>query len=171
MKIIRYSDSEGLVRHAAQQEDGSALDISGDILGDYQVTDVAAQVDKLLAPLIPAAILGIGLNYRHHAEESGAKIPEYPILFVKGPNTLQNPNDPIEIPTTLPSEQVDYECELAVVIGKSCKNVRREDALEYVLGYTCANDVSARDWQISAAAASGAAANSSTPLLPWGRIW
>ena len=75
------------------------------------------------------------------------KIPEYPILFGKGLNTLQNPGDPIQIPTHLPSEEVDYECELAVVIGKPCKNVKREDALHYVLGYTCANDVSARDWQ------------------------
>jgi 2-keto-4-pentenoate hydratase/2-oxohepta-3-ene-1,7-dioic acid hydratase in catechol pathway len=61
---------------------------------------------------------------------------------------VQNPNAPIVIPKALPSEQVDYECELAVVIGKACKNVSRDDALQYVLGYTCANDVSARDWQL-----------------------
>jgi 2-keto-4-pentenoate hydratase/2-oxohepta-3-ene-1,7-dioic acid hydratase in catechol pathway len=63
-------------------------------------------------------------------------------------NTVQNPGDPIEIPTALKSDEVDYECELAVVIGKACKNVKKADALNYVLGYTCANDVSARDWQI-----------------------
>jgi 2-keto-4-pentenoate hydratase/2-oxohepta-3-ene-1,7-dioic acid hydratase in catechol pathway len=148
MKIIRYSDSEDRVRHAAQQKDGSALDISGDIYSDFEVTDVTAQVHKLLAPVAPTSILGIGLNYRHHAAESGAKVPEYPVLFVKGLNTVQNPDDPIVIPKALPSEQVDYECELAVVIGKACKNVSRDDALQYVLGYTCANDVSARDWQL-----------------------
>jgi 2-keto-4-pentenoate hydratase/2-oxohepta-3-ene-1,7-dioic acid hydratase in catechol pathway len=71
-----------------------------------------------------------------------------PILFLKSPNTLQNPGDPIEIPTHLASHEVDYECELVVVIGKTCKNVKRENALDYVLGYTCGNDVSARDWQI-----------------------
>ncbi|MEO6182824.1 MAG: fumarylacetoacetate hydrolase family protein, partial [Verrucomicrobiota bacterium] len=60
---------------------------------------------------------------------------------------VQNPGDPILIPTFLKSDEVDYECELAVVIGKTCKNVTRENALQYVLGYTCANDVSARDWQ------------------------
>ncbi len=76
------------------------------------------------------------------------KEPTIPILFVKGTNSLQNPGDPILIPTHLPSEKVDYECELAVVIGKACKNVKRENALDYVLGYTCANDVSARDWQL-----------------------
>jgi 2-keto-4-pentenoate hydratase/2-oxohepta-3-ene-1,7-dioic acid hydratase in catechol pathway len=148
MKIIRYSDSDGRVRHAAQVSGSQAFDISGDIYSDFEVTDVPAQVHKLLAPVAPTSVLGIGLNYRHHAEESGAKVPEYPVLFVKGLNAVQNPNDPIEIPTALHSEQVDYECELAVVIGKVCKNVSREDALQYVLGYTCANDVSARDWQL-----------------------
>lgn len=148
MKIIRYSDSAGRVRHAAQVNNGAAFDISGDIYSDFEVTDVVAQVHKLLAPVAPTSILGIGLNYRHHAEESGAKVPEYPVLFVKGLNTVQNPGDPIEIPTALHSEQVDYECELAVVIGKACKNISRDDALHYVLGYTCANDVSARDWQL-----------------------
>jgi 2-keto-4-pentenoate hydratase/2-oxohepta-3-ene-1,7-dioic acid hydratase in catechol pathway len=68
-------------------------------------------------------------------------------LFMKGPGTLQNPDDPILIPTHLRSEEVDYECELAVVIGRKCKNVRKTDALNCVLGYTCGNDVSARDWQ------------------------
>ena len=78
----------------------------------------------------------------------GMKAPEQPILFVKGLNTVQHPGDAIQIPTALPSTEVDYECELAVVIGRACKNVTRARALDYVLGYTCANDVSARDWQI-----------------------
>ncbi len=133
MKIIRYSDNAGRVRHAAQVNNGAAFDISGDIYSDFEVTDVAAQVHKLLAPVAPTSILGIGLNYRHHAEESGAKVPEYPVLFVKGLNTVQNPSDPIVIPTALRSEQVDYECELAVVIGKACNNVSREDAMQYFL--------------------------------------
>jgi 2-keto-4-pentenoate hydratase/2-oxohepta-3-ene-1,7-dioic acid hydratase in catechol pathway len=92
--------------------------------------------------------LCIGLNYKHHAQETNAKVPEHPILFIKGINALCHPNAPIEIPTAMASEQVDYECELAVVIGKTCKNVSYDDALDYVLGYTCGNDVSARDWQI-----------------------
>ena len=69
------------------------------------------------------------------------------MLFFKGPNTVQNPGDPIELPRTLRSDKVDYECELVVVIGKRCRNVSRKDALGHVLGYTCGNDVSARDWQ------------------------
>jgi 2-keto-4-pentenoate hydratase/2-oxohepta-3-ene-1,7-dioic acid hydratase in catechol pathway len=107
-----------------------------------------AVITKLLAPIAPAQILCIGLNYGRHADETGAKRPERPILFVKGINALQHPGDPIEIPAHLPSNEVDYECELAVVIGRACKNVARAQALDYVLGYTCANDVSARDHQI-----------------------
>jgi 2-keto-4-pentenoate hydratase/2-oxohepta-3-ene-1,7-dioic acid hydratase in catechol pathway len=147
MKIIRHLTPTGPA-YAALQSDGSALAIAGDIYGDHRVTDQTVKPGNLLAPIVPTQILCIGLNYRHHAAESGAKVPERPILFVKGINTLQNPGDPIEIPTRLASHEVDYECELAVVIGKPCKNVTRERALDHVLGYTCANDVSARDHQI-----------------------
>jgi 2-keto-4-pentenoate hydratase/2-oxohepta-3-ene-1,7-dioic acid hydratase in catechol pathway len=89
----------------------------------------------------------IGANYRRHAEELQLPIPEYPMLFMKNPAAVQNPGDPIELPRRMRSDQVDYECELAVVIGRACKNVARQNALDYVLGYTCTNDVSSRDWQ------------------------
>jgi 2-keto-4-pentenoate hydratase/2-oxohepta-3-ene-1,7-dioic acid hydratase in catechol pathway len=148
MKLIRYLDSSGRAHHGSEQPDGSALRIEGDIFGVYRETSERAQIAKLLAPIVPTQILCIGLNYRQHAEETKAKIPERPILFVKGINTLQHPGDPILIPQHLRSDEVDYECELAVVIGKPCKNVTRATALSYVLGYTCANDVSARDHQI-----------------------
>ncbi|TDU66611.1 2-keto-4-pentenoate hydratase/2-oxohepta-3-ene-1,7-dioic acid hydratase in catechol pathway [Prosthecobacter fusiformis] len=147
MKIIRYSDSTGRIAYASQQTDGSALTIEGDIFGDYRVTETVADVVKLLAPVQPVSILCIGLNYKFHAEETGASIPEHPILFMKTPASVQNPGDAIQLPRTLRSDMVDYECELAVVISKKAKNVSKENALDYVLGYTCANDVSARDWQ------------------------
>ncbi|PTX95064.1 5-carboxymethyl-2-hydroxymuconate isomerase [Spartobacteria bacterium LR76] len=146
MKIIRYSDSAGDI-HYAREAGGSFERLAGELFGELTPTGETADVAKLLAPLVPSVILCIGLNYRHHAEETKAKIPEFPILFVKTPNTLQNPGDPIQLPTALASHQVDYECELAVVIGRTCKNVKREHALDYVFGYTAANDVSARDWQ------------------------
>jgi 2-keto-4-pentenoate hydratase/2-oxohepta-3-ene-1,7-dioic acid hydratase in catechol pathway len=148
MKIIRYLDGNNIAHHAAEQESGRPRRIEGDLYGSWRVTAEEADVRKLLAPIEPRQILCVGLNYRRHAEETKAKLPERPILFVKGINTLQHPGDPILIPTHLPSHEVDYECELAVVIGRACKNVSRADALSYVLGYTCANDVSARDWQI-----------------------
>jgi 2-keto-4-pentenoate hydratase/2-oxohepta-3-ene-1,7-dioic acid hydratase in catechol pathway len=147
MKIIRYQNKSGKIGHAVWQEDGQTLKIQGDIFDNQWTATGTADVAKILAPVEPAAILCIGLNYRQHAAETGAREPSHPILFFKGPGALQNPGDPIVLPTWLRSSQVDYECELAVVIGRTCKNVRPEDALDYVLGYTCANDVSARDWQ------------------------
>jgi 2-keto-4-pentenoate hydratase/2-oxohepta-3-ene-1,7-dioic acid hydratase in catechol pathway len=148
MKIIRCLDTKGNNVYASQQPDSAAFKITGDIFGSFNVTAEKFEVKKLLAPVQPTSIICIGLNYRKHAEETGAKFPEVPVVFFKGINTLQNPGDAIEIPTHLRSDEVDYECELAVVIGRACKNVSRQNALDYVLGYTCANDVSARDWQI-----------------------
>jgi len=149
MKIIRYINSQGHSGHAAQQPDGTALEIEGNLFGEFQVTDRRADVSKLLAPIQPVAIVCIGLNYRFHAEETKATIPQHPVVFMKLPNAIQHPGEPIFLPTHLKSDKVDYECELAVVIGKAAKNVSRGNALAHVLGYTCANDVSARDWQKS----------------------
>jgi 2-keto-4-pentenoate hydratase/2-oxohepta-3-ene-1,7-dioic acid hydratase in catechol pathway len=146
MKILRHLTSNGPA-YAALQPDGSAREISGNIFGDYHVTDRVVKPGKTLAPLDPVWLPCIGLNYKQHAAEGGQALPPHPVLFVKNPAATQNPGDPIELPTKLPSDSVDYECELAVIIGKRCKNVSKADALKYVLGYTCANDVSARDWQ------------------------
>jgi 2-keto-4-pentenoate hydratase/2-oxohepta-3-ene-1,7-dioic acid hydratase in catechol pathway len=148
MKIIRYVDQHGETGHAAQQPDGTALKLAGNIYDSPAVTTEKAVVAKLLAPVQPSSIICIGLNYLRHAQETGAKIPEFPVVFFKGINTLLNPDEAILLPRHLKSDEVDYECELAVVIGRACKNVSRRDALDYVLGYTCCNDVSARDWQI-----------------------
>jgi len=147
MKIIRYQDSSGTTAYAAQQPDGNAFKLEGDIFDAPRVSGMKADVHKLLAPLPRPVIFCIGLNYRRHAEETGAPIPSFPIVFLKNPAAVQDPGCPIELPTHLKSNEVDYECELAVVIGKQCKNVSRTRALENVLGYMCANDVSARDWQ------------------------
>jgi len=137
MKVIRYQDAEGNVRYAAQLPDGTARCIQGDIFGEHRVTDERADVKKLLAPVAPVAFLCIGLNYRQHAAETKAKIPSFPVLFMKSPGALQHPNEPILLPTHLKSSKVDYEGELAVIIGKRCKNVSRADAIRHVLGYSC----------------------------------
>ena len=147
MRIIRYENPQGGVRYAAQQADGAALEISGDIFGDFQVTEQRAQVEKLLAPVAPTNILCVGLNYRRHAEEGKLQPPQHPVLFMKATTAVQDPGAPIVLPRHLRSDEVDYECELAVIVGKRCRNVTKAKALDYVLGYTCANDVSARDWQ------------------------
>lgn len=147
MKIIRFIDESGNVGLGSQREDGTVTRLNGSLPDGVQATEEAVTVKKLLAPIEPKVVLGIGLNYRRHADEGGAPYPKFPVLFLKSPGAVQNPGDPIELPTQLASEQVDYECELAVVIGKTGKNIPREKALEHVLGYTCANDISARDWQ------------------------
>lgn len=148
MQILRYRDSAGNIHLGARHAGGQATRLEGELFGNLRDTREPAQVAKLLAPLQPADIVCIGLNYRKHAEEGGQPIPEYPVVFMKTSSACQNPGDPIVLPRRLRSDAVDYECELAVVIGKPCHNVSRADALNYVLGYTCANDVSARDWQI-----------------------
>jgi 2-keto-4-pentenoate hydratase/2-oxohepta-3-ene-1,7-dioic acid hydratase in catechol pathway len=147
MKIIRFQNQAGEIHCGAQQADGAVLCIEGDVFGDHRVTERVAEVKKILAPIQPTAIFCIGLNYLRHAAEGGQVAPEHPVLFMKNPAAVQNPGDPILLPQKLKSNSVDYECELAVVIGKAAKNVSKANALDYVLGYTCANDVSARDWQ------------------------
>src|ERR1700729_325796 len=117
MKIIRYQNSLGETGHAGQQSDGTALKLVGDIYQAPKLTTEKAEVAKLLAPVQPSSIICIGLNYRRHAQGTGAKIPGFPIIFFKGINTLLNPGEPILLPTHLKSDEVDYECELAVVIG------------------------------------------------------
>ena len=148
MKIVRYLDKSSTEHVGCQHADGSTTRIEGCIFSEYQDTGEAGDVNKLLAPVRPADVLCVGLNYRKHANEGGSPIPEHPIVFMKTRSAVQNPGDPIVLPTTLKSNEVDYECELAVVIGKDCQNATKDNALNYVLGYTCANDVSARDWQL-----------------------
>ncbi len=147
MQIIRYLDPNRQEKYASLGADGTAREIAGDIFGDFTVTPTTAAVAKRLAPVRVTNVLAIGLNYRRHAAEGKATVPEFPVLFMKSTAAVQNPGDPIVLPRHLRSDEVDYECELAVVIGKPCKNASSGRALDYVLGYTCANDVSARDWQ------------------------
>jgi 2-keto-4-pentenoate hydratase/2-oxohepta-3-ene-1,7-dioic acid hydratase in catechol pathway len=95
----------------------------------------------------PQKIVCIGLNYRDHAEEQGTALPDRPLLFAKWPNTLIGDGDPIRIPSI--SQQVDYEAELGVVIGRRASGVSHADALDHVEGYVVANDVSGRDLQFA----------------------
>jgi len=147
VRIHRYLDPCGVVRHAREAADGALLRIEGDPFGEHRVAGEVAEIARRLAPVAPVALIGIGLNYRRHAAETGAAIPTHPVVFMKGLNAVQDPGAPIQLPRHLPRDEVDYEGELAVVIGRRCKNVPPARALEHVRGYTAANDVSARDWQ------------------------
>ena len=101
----------------------------------------------LLPPVEPRQIVAIGLNYRDHAREGGKAVPEAPLVFIKTPNTVIGPDEAIVLPD-MASAEVDYEAELVVVIGKRARNVSVAEARDVVLGYTCGNDVSARDCQM-----------------------
>jgi 2-keto-4-pentenoate hydratase/2-oxohepta-3-ene-1,7-dioic acid hydratase in catechol pathway len=147
MNVVRFEDKTGQVRFGEQVDANHARLISGDIFGSWKVTDETAEIQRLLAPVQPVNIIAIGLNYRRHAAESGAQVPAEPLVFFKLTTCAIGPGDPIVLPASAPDE-VDYEGELAVVIGKTARKVSEADALKYVLGYTCANDVSARDCQI-----------------------
>ena len=123
---------------------------------------------RLLAPLMPPNIVAIGTNYLGHVQETNAPLPERPLVFLKATSAVIGPEDPIELPRMAP-DAVDYEAELAIVIGKTARHISRDEALNCVLGYTCANDVSARDCQIKQDRqwARGKSFDTFCPLGPW----
>ena len=153
MKIARIRLEDGEIHYArVTDEKGSSMEIlSGDPFEGVRGTGQIISTYTLMAPVVPSAILCIGLNYRDHAKEMNAVLPRYPVLFFKNTAALQDPFQAICIPRARDrkelSAKVDFEGELAIVIGKTCRNASRENAIEHVMGYTVANDVSARDWQ------------------------
>lgn len=148
MRILRFLDEEGRVLLGTDQSnDGTVEVLAGDLFGELIPSGERARVRRLLAPVAPPNIFGIGLNYREQARLSGAELPSNPMVFMKPTTAVTDPGRPIRLPGLCERPEVDYECELAVVIGRTAKDVPVESALQYVLGYTAANDVSARQWQ------------------------
>jgi len=136
------SDAEFLAGGAKALEAARALAERGD------AKQIRLEEVQLMAPVLrPGKILCVGLNYRDHAIESNMAIPEVPTIFLKLPNAVTGPDSEIILPRN--STQPDYEAELAAVIGRGGKNIRREDWKQHVLGYTILNDVSARDVQLA----------------------
>ena len=174
MKIarIRIGNGEDEIHYARPVDpEGATMEIlSGDPFQGVHPSGRVVTDFTLLAPIVPAAILCIGLNYRRHAEEMKALIPQWPVLFFKNTSSLQDPGAPIVNPRKLVSTQVDFEGELAIVLGRECRNATRENALSHVLGYTDANDVSARDWQKDRGGSQwcrGKSFDTFCPLGPW----
>eukprot|EP00736_Rhodelphis_marinus_P005715 Rmarinus@m.3086 len=164
-RVVRFLDNKGDVHSGFPSEDGQYArafesdrlrDSNFDSLRQWGVHHVESlpvvSVSRLLAPvpMDPApAIYAIGLNYRKHAEEANLPIPPEPVVFMKNPRALCNPGDVVKIPKILQSKpEVDYEAELAFVVGRDCKDVTERNAWDYILGYTCANDLSARRCQL-----------------------
>jgi 2-keto-4-pentenoate hydratase/2-oxohepta-3-ene-1,7-dioic acid hydratase in catechol pathway len=148
MRIIRFVTPDNEILYGEDEGDDRALVLKGDPWNGFKATSKRVVISERLAPVEPVNIFCIGLNYKAHAEETGASLPVNPVIFMKPTTALNHPDNEIVLPACCRDEpEVDYEAELAVVIGKAARNVSEEDALEYVLGYTCANDVSARRWQ------------------------
>ena len=145
MRLARVARPDG--PDFAVVEDDHVRLVEGQPFGSFRLSDQVAPLDqaRLLAPIIPSKVLCVGRNYADHAAELGNEVPEEPLIFSKPSTSVIGPDDAIRLPAL--SESVHFEAELAVVIGALTRKVTAEEALGRVFGYTCANDVTARDLQ------------------------
>jgi len=168
MRLMRFRHGDRIATGVADTGDDTVRVLAGTFFEDPLPTGEELALDELhlLAPVLPSKLVCVGKNYAAHAAEFGMTVPDEPLLFLKPSTAVIGPNDPI---TLLPvSKRIDYEGELAVVIGRLAKNIRAEDAYRVILGYTCANDVTLRDLQKTDdqwARAKGF--DGSAPLGPW----
>ena len=169
-RIARFRLEDGTIRHGLLKGENTLQLMAGDPFGEWHALEASVPRTsvRLLPPVDPPNVIAIGLNYRGHARESGMALPERPVIFLKATTAVCGPEDDIVLPRIAPDE-VDYECELAIIIGKKARNVSEDEALDYALGYTCSNDVSARDCQIRLDAqwARGKSFDTFAPLGPW----
>ncbi len=145
MKHIRYEDKNQNEKYGILEGD-IVTEIDWDLFGDYMPTDITHDISsvKFLPPCTPTKIVCVGLNYKDHAKEMNSELPEDPRIFIKPNTAIIGHEDTIIYPDHM-SARVDYEGELAVVMGKRAKRVNEDEALDYVFGYTCLNDITARD--------------------------
>ncbi len=145
MKIARF-EHKGKIVWGSVHDDTIYL-LAGDLFEGAEETKekVPFKNVKLLPPVLPSKIIGIGLNYKKHIQESIFGAPDVPMIFLKAPTSIIGPLDPIILPD---SKKVEYEGELGIVIGKKAKNVKESEAMSYVFGCTIVNDVSARDYYL-----------------------
>jgi 2-keto-4-pentenoate hydratase/2-oxohepta-3-ene-1,7-dioic acid hydratase in catechol pathway len=143
MKLLRYQ-AGGETAYGILAEDESILQLVGSPFGDFEAGPKVADLRevRVLAPVEPSKIIGVGLNYQSHIREMGHAKPESPMLFMKPPSGVIGQGDPIVYPRN--GQKVEHEAELVVIIGRPTRHVSEERALEFVLGYTCGNDVSER---------------------------
>lgn len=145
MKRFFRIQHNGQARHAVE-EDGAWRLVDGDLFGDYTAGEsIAPTGHTLLTPVLPSKIVCVGLNYKDHAAEVNKPLPAEPLLFIKPSTSVIGPGEAIVLPAGV--GRVDHEAEVAVVIGRRATRVSEADALDYVLGITCVNDVTARDLQ------------------------
>jgi 2-keto-4-pentenoate hydratase/2-oxohepta-3-ene-1,7-dioic acid hydratase in catechol pathway len=168
MRLVRFRDGDRIATGALEPGSDDIRVLRGTFFEDPLPTGetVALGDVLLLAPVLPSKLVCVGKNYAAHAAEFGMQVPEEPLLFLKPSTAVVGPGDPIRL---LPiSRRIDFEGELAVVIGRLARGVRTEEAFKYILGYTCANDVTLRDLQKTDdqwARAKGF--DGSAPIGPW----
>jgi len=145
-KYARFSVDNNSSKYGLVEDD-VIIEIDGDIFTGFKVTEKKYSIKnvKILAPCLPSKVVAVGLNYTDHAKELGMKVPDEPILFMKPSTSVIGPYDNIAYPAM--SKRVDYEAELAVVIKNKTKNIEPKEAHTHIFGYTCLNDVTARDLQ------------------------
>lgn len=172
MHIARLRDHSENVQYGIPVDEARARRLEGDLFAGLRETSETLDVNKWLAPLSPPNIYCIGLSYRAHAQETGAKTPENPVIVMKPTRAITSHGDPILPPAACErGPEVDYEAELTVVTGRTAKNVAESEALDYVLGYTCANDKSARKWQKHGGGGQWIRGKSSTASARWDLCW
>lgn len=153
MRFVRFRDPAGSTRIGIAPDSevmpGAEVQlVGGTLLGRWFVRRETSQISQLLTPFVPTEIHGAGLNYRAAFSGSATAAPPFPVLFIKPLSTLQNPGAPIILPRLrIRVERAKLEGELCVILSRQARNVRATEAMDYVLGYTVANDVSASDWQ------------------------
>jgi 2-keto-4-pentenoate hydratase/2-oxohepta-3-ene-1,7-dioic acid hydratase in catechol pathway len=168
MRLVRFRHGDRIATGAVDPGSGGIHVLKGTFFEDPLPSGQTVALDdvRLLAPVLPSKLVCVGRNFVAHAAEWGLDVPEEPLLFLKPSTAVIGPEDPVQL---LPiSRRVDYEGELAVVIGRLARDVRAEDAFKYILGYTCGNDVTLRDLQKTDdqwARAKGF--DGSAPLGPW----
>jgi 2-keto-4-pentenoate hydratase/2-oxohepta-3-ene-1,7-dioic acid hydratase in catechol pathway len=146
VRFGRFEDSKGDISYCIAHADGSMTVAEGcPFAGALRDTGRKADVKNLCSPIQPSSVVCIGLNYKGHADELGLPYPKNPVVFYKPPSSAAGHKAKVVKPRI--TEKMDYEVELTIVIGKACKDVTTDQALDYVLGYTVANDLSTRDWQ------------------------
>ena len=169
MRIAKFNTEQNKFARYGIVEDDSITPIEGDIFGEWKKNSYSLALNDvmLLAPIDPVNIVALGFNYKEHAKESKDKVPQQPAFFLKSTSALNHPLSNIIIPAMAP-DNVDYEAELAIVIAKEAKNISEKEAKDHILGYTCANDVSARDCQFSDPQwTRGKSFDTFAPLGPW----
>lgn len=147
MKYVRFKTKEGIARYGVLEDDERIRAIDGTPFEDLKLSNDYYFVEEidLLSPTDYSKAICIGLNYRDHAEEFGLPIPESPVVFLKPSTCAIGQGENVIYPSMC--SRLDYEAELAIVIGKKCRNIAEEEAENYILGYTIANDITARDLQ------------------------